>query len=162
MFGAVIESKNSNLSMVIRRFLFIILIMMSLMSYSVLTRAADNFVNKFLCKGKLISPKHRIISDAKINISASGNGYRLNAAWLDEVYSGLGVARQSKSGRLVVSFALTGDKGFKTVVGILRETKGPQGYPIADVLSVLFSEMNKEQGYEITNGQLICEKPMAD
>lgn len=120
-------------------------------------RAEEGFVNSFLCEGNLNSPKHLTIEGARVEVMASGDGYRMNAAWLGRSFSGLGVARQNRNGRVAISFALSGHEGLSTVVGLIHQTNGPQGRPIVDALTVAFTEVIKKQKYEVAAGHLMCE-----
>ena len=125
-------------------------------------RAEEGFVNNFLCEGNLTSPKHLAIEGARVEVMASGNGYRMNAAWLGRSFSGLGVARQNGNGRVAISFALSGHEGLSTVVGIIHQTNGPQGRAIVDALTVAFTEVIKKQKNEVAAGHLMCEVSVLD
>ncbi|MEE2934257.1 MAG: hypothetical protein VX941_12660 [Pseudomonadota bacterium] len=143
--------------MIIRRLILSIVIINFLTVLSASLRAEDGFVNSFLCEGNLTFPEHRIIKDARFEIMASGDGYRMNAMWLRRAFSGLGVARQNGNGRVAISFALLGHAGLSTVVGIIEQTKGPQGRTIVDSLTVAFTEVIKKEKYEVAVGHLMCE-----
>ena len=143
--------------MITRKLLFSVLTINFLTGLSPPLRADDGFVNSFRCEGNLTSPKHLTINGARVEVIASGDGYRMNAAWLGRAFSGLGVARQNENGRVVISFALSEHGGLSTVVGIIQQTMGPQGRVIIDALTVAFTEVIKKQKYEVAAGHLMCE-----
>ena len=148
--------------MIERKLILSIVIINFLTGLSAPLRAEDGFVNRFLCEGKLTSPEHRIIKGARVEVMASGNGYRMNAKWLGRAFSGLGVARQNGNGRVAISFALSGHGGLSTVVGIIHQTNGPQGRAIVDALTVAFTEVIKKQKNEVAAGHLMCEVSVLD